>query len=211
MADHPVEKFEYNNLAIMARMSEAMGVTKDIDLAKAIGETQSKVASWKRVKSPPAVSCFEVAMHTGRSIEWLLLGTESVFNSEGNTIQRHHAVSVELSAKARFSTMFFESIKTALDTDTLFKENDVSDAEIKRLGLMLYIEVYQSPGANAVSKVDFAEQYLAFLKKALQANTFTLGEDVSDAELKRHGMMLYNSLTAATTTLEQNHIETVQV
>jgi|GEM_PF-2593588 len=211
MADRVVEKFEYNNIEIMARLSEVMGVTKDIDLAKAIGETQSKVASWKRVKSPPAVSCFEVAMHTGTSIEWLLLGTESIFNSNGNAIQNVPSAPVDQSAKSRFSTLFFDAIKNALETETLFKGNDVSDAEIKRLGLMLFLEVNQSSNTNSITKTSFAEQFLTLLKKALHAGTFTLGEDVSDAELKRHGIMLYNSLNTTNTTTEQNQSEIEQV
>ena len=209
MADRLVEKFEYNNIEIMARLSAVMGVTKDIDLAKAIGETQSKVASWKRVKSPPAVSCFEVAMHTGTSIEWLLLGTESVFNSNGNAVQSALSAPVDQSAKSRFSTLFFDAIKNALETETLFKGNDVSDAEIKRLGLMLFLEVNQSSNTNSITKTSFAEQFLTLLKKALHAGTFKLGEDVSDAELKRHGIMLYNSLNTTNTTTEQSEIEQV--
>lgn len=189
-----VVKFEYNNIAIIERLSDAMGVTKDIDLAEAIGESQSKVASWKRIKSPPAVACFEVAMHTGKSIEWLLLGTEQVFGSKPQAQGEPAPLPEQRGTKAYFSTQFLKAMQTALDNETLYRGEEVSDAEIRRLGIMLYNEVYHADAQHIATKAAFADRFLALLQKALNAGTFDLGKDVSSAELKRNGMMFYNSL-----------------
>lgn len=205
-----VVKFEYNNIAIIERLSDAMGVTKDIELAEAMGESQSKVASWKRIKSPPAVACFEVAMHTGKSIEWLLLGTEQVFGSKPPAPSEQASLPQQCGSKAYFSQQFLKAIQTALDNETLYRGEQVSDAEITRLGIMLYHEVYQAETQNPATKAAFADRFLALLQKALNAGTFDLGKDVSSAELKRNGIMFYNSLQHPETA-ENSPSATVQV
>ncbi len=60
--------------AIVDRMKDVVGVTKDVELADALGASRSTPAVWKIRDRIPFAECMAVAEKHGVSLDWLLLG-----------------------------------------------------------------------------------------------------------------------------------------
>lgn len=60
--------------AIVDRMKEVLGVSKDVELAEAIGVSRSQVAVWKIRERLPLAECLAIAEQKGISLDWLVLG-----------------------------------------------------------------------------------------------------------------------------------------
>jgi phage repressor protein C with HTH and peptisase S24 domain len=60
--------------AIVDRMKEVVGVTKDVDLANEIGASRSTPAVWKIRDRIPFAECMVLAEKHGVSLDWLVLG-----------------------------------------------------------------------------------------------------------------------------------------
>ncbi|SDE42080.1 Phage repressor protein C, contains Cro/C1-type HTH and peptisase s24 domains [Paraburkholderia lycopersici] len=60
--------------AIVDRMKEVVGVTKDVELAEAIGASRSQPAVWKIRERVPFAECVNLAEKFGVSLDWLVLG-----------------------------------------------------------------------------------------------------------------------------------------
>jgi hypothetical protein len=59
---------------IIDRMKEVVGVSKDVELAEAIGASRSSPAVWKIRERVPYSECLALADKFGVSLDWLLLG-----------------------------------------------------------------------------------------------------------------------------------------
>ena len=60
--------------AIVDRMKEVVGVSKDVELADAIGASRSTPGVWKIRDRIPFAECMEIAEKHGVSLDWLVLG-----------------------------------------------------------------------------------------------------------------------------------------
>jgi phage repressor protein C with HTH and peptisase S24 domain len=59
---------------IIDRMKEVVGVTKDVELAEALGASRSSTAVWKIRERVPYSECMTLAQQYGVNLDWLLLG-----------------------------------------------------------------------------------------------------------------------------------------
>ncbi|MFM0244247.1 LexA family transcriptional regulator [Paraburkholderia sediminicola] len=60
--------------AIVDRLKDVVGVTKDVELAEALGASRSTPAVWKIRDRIPFAECMTVAEKYGVSLDWLVLG-----------------------------------------------------------------------------------------------------------------------------------------
>lgn len=60
--------------AIVDRLKEVVGVTKDVELAEALGASRSTPAVWKIRDRIPFAECMQVAEQYGVSLDWLVMG-----------------------------------------------------------------------------------------------------------------------------------------
>jgi hypothetical protein len=60
--------------AIVDRMKEVVGVTKDVELAESLGASRSTTAVWKIRDRIPFAECMTIAEKHGVSLDWLVLG-----------------------------------------------------------------------------------------------------------------------------------------
>src|SRR5476649_2110663 len=60
--------------AIVDRMKVVVGVTKDVELADALGVSRSQVAVWKIRDRMPLGECVTLAEQHKVSLDWLILG-----------------------------------------------------------------------------------------------------------------------------------------
>lgn len=60
--------------AIVDRMKTVVGVTKDVDLAEAIGISRTQPSVWKIRDRVPLPECLAIAEKYGASLDWLVLG-----------------------------------------------------------------------------------------------------------------------------------------
>jgi phage repressor protein C with HTH and peptisase S24 domain len=60
--------------AIVDRLKEVVGVTKDVELAEALGASRSTPAVWKIRDRIPFAECMEVAEQYNVSLDWLVMG-----------------------------------------------------------------------------------------------------------------------------------------
>jgi hypothetical protein len=60
--------------AIIDRMKDVVGVSKDVDLAESIGASRSQPAVWKIRDRIPFAECMAIAEKHGVSLDWLILG-----------------------------------------------------------------------------------------------------------------------------------------
>src|SRR5476649_655590 len=79
--------------AIVDRMKVVVGVSKDVELADALGVSRSQVAGWKIRDRMPLSECVTIAEQHKVSLDWLVLGRcqpgieEPVLASQGANIQ----------------------------------------------------------------------------------------------------------------------------
>ena len=69
---------------IVDRMKEAVGVSKDVELADALGASRSTPAVWKTRDRIPFAECMEIAEKHGVSLDWLVLGRMSGTEESGS-------------------------------------------------------------------------------------------------------------------------------
>jgi len=143
-------KSDLDNLAIMARMREACGVSKDSDLGKFVDETPSAVSSWKRIKSPPYAACLTIARKTGVSMEWLLLGE----GKSGSTPYKRDTSMTQ----DEFVNKFMKALNMARDLTFIQFSGDVTEKELQRFGLYLFNETSVSKPALA-SRAECAAEH----------------------------------------------------
>ena len=68
---------------IVDRMKEVVGVSKDVELADALGASRSTPGVWKIRDRIPFAECMEIAEKHGVSLDWLVLGRMSGVDEPG--------------------------------------------------------------------------------------------------------------------------------
>lgn len=63
--------------AIVDRMKEVVGVSKDVELADALGASRSTPAVWKTRDRIPFAECLLIAEKHGVSLDWLVFGRDT--------------------------------------------------------------------------------------------------------------------------------------
>lgn len=70
--------------AVLDRLKEHFGVTKDAELARELGTSPQTLSSWRQRNSIPYAMCVDLSMEQGVSLDWLLYG-------EGNRLRSSSA------------------------------------------------------------------------------------------------------------------------
>ena len=62
---------------VVARLREALGVTRDVDVGPALGRQESAAGNWVWRGSVPREACEMAAQISGRSLAWIVTGRET--------------------------------------------------------------------------------------------------------------------------------------
>ncbi|UAA37391.1 helix-turn-helix domain-containing protein [Paraneptunicella aestuarii] len=127
---------QLNNKAIVERMRQVCLARNDAELAKFLGTTTSAVSTWKNARYPPYNGCLMVHEKVGATMDWLLTGihpSENSSHSYQGLQERGELLEV-------FINKFMEAISIAKKSGLLAIANNAQDAELHRLGQLLFNE-----------------------------------------------------------------------
>ncbi len=75
----------YDAAAIIERIKDALGVTRDADLARALGRSKTTLSGWRHRNAVPFEVCILACERTGCPLDWLVLGTPRPADATGES------------------------------------------------------------------------------------------------------------------------------
>ncbi len=169
---------------ILNRLAQALGTTKDIELAQVLRIKHNTISSWKKRDAVPYKVCVDVAKRENISLNWLLLGDgpmrrqqetgEKYFTGPATTIEKINKNVKELSETQR--------LRILLETEEMKDQKnklDKMEEEMKRERAMFFCLRSISENSHPITA---DEKYIAESAAHTPKFCFKCGENLKAGE-----------------------------